>query len=181
MAKPSLKEVAQTPNSLAHLAAEATEISRMLMESNGELTPELESRLMINEQALLTKADGYIYIIEELESQSALWKRRKDACAALQKRFETQVERLKSRIKEAMRLMGKTEVTGSLYKFQLRKSQPRLVIIHDDEIPADCKMIVQTTVVDKEKVKSALISGLDVPGATLEESGSLFITESNKE
>ena len=181
MAKANLKEVSAIPNTLAVLASEAADISRMLMESSGELSPELETRLSINEQSLLAKADNYNFIIEEMEAQSALWKRRKDACAAQQKKFETQIDRLKGRIKEAMKIMNRTEVSGSLYKFQIRKSQPKLVIVDETKIPNDCKMIVQTTVVDKEKVKSALVAGLDVPGATIEESGSLYVLENNKE
>jgi hypothetical protein len=175
--KPSIQEIVQIPNTLASLAVEAAELSRLLLESQGELSPELEEKLAVNESALLAKVDGYNFIIEEFEAQASIWKRRKDACAAQQKKFENQAERLKSRIKEAIRVMQRTEVAGTYYKFQLRKSAPKLVIDDEAKVPSTCKMIVQTTVVDKEKVKKALADGIEVPGAHIEENGSLFILE----
>jgi hypothetical protein len=180
-AKASPKEISKVPNTLAMLAVEAAEIARLLTESMGELSPEIEKRLEVNEQALISKADGYNFIIEQLEANAAMWKRRKDACAAQQKKFEGQIERLKDRIKEAMRTMDRTEVSGQFYKFQLRKSAAKLVIENEAALPADCKMVVQTTVVDKERVKAALVDGFDVPGARLEENGSLYILETGEE
>ena len=175
--KPSLNEIIQIPNTLAQLALDAAELSRLLLEAQGELSPELEARLAVTDSALLQKVDGYNFIIEEFEAHASIWKRRKDACAAQQKKFEGQAERLKSRIKEALKIMGRKEVTGTYYKFQLRTSAPRLVIDDESKIPATCKMIVQTTVVDKEKVKKALADGIEVPGAHIEENGSLYALE----
>jgi hypothetical protein len=173
-AKTGATEVVAVQNSLVALAVEAAEIGRLLMEAGGELTPELETRLDVNTQLLPAKVDAYNYIIDELESQAELWKRRKDASAAIQKRFDSQAERLRNRIKFAMKEMGTTEIAGRQYKFQLRKSAPKLVIDNEAAIPAEFKMIVQTTITDTDRIKSALVDGFEVPGAKLEENGSLY-------
>lgn len=169
-----------TARNLASLAAEAAQISRMLLDSDGELSPELEALLDVNESQLMEKVDSYRFVIEEMGMHAELWKQRKDACAAQQKKFEGQVERLKDRIKFAMKTMDRAEIVGGFTKFQLRKSKPKLVIDNEAALPADCKMVVQRTVVDTDKVKSALEGGFEVPGARLEENGSLYILENSK-
>lgn len=149
------------------------------MESGGEITPELEARLDISAEKLPQKVDNYNFIIQELEGQAQVWKMRKDASNAIQKQFEGHVERVKDRIREAMRAMNASELAGNLYKFQLRKSQPKLVIDDENKIPDEFKMVVQTTVLDKERVKAALVDGFDVPGAHVESNGSLYPMANN--
>lgn len=177
-AKSQAVAVEATKGTLVALASEAVELSRLLMESGGELTPELEKRLEVVAQALPAKVDSYKYVIDEFEAQAALWKRRKDAAAAIQKRFEAQVDSLNERIKFAMKELGTKEVAGNLYKFQLRNSTPRMVIDDENAIPAQFKMIVQTTAIDKDKLKMVLTEGFEVPGAKLEESQALYTLDS---
>lgn len=179
--KASLIEIKNTSNTLATLAREASEISRLLLESEGELSPELEARLDVNAKNLVQKLDGYNYILDELDGQVARWKRRRDACSGIAKRFESQIERMRERIKLAMKEMGKPEIAGSYCKFQVRNSRPKLVIDDEAKIPESYKMVVTTTVVDKERVTSALKDGFTVQGAHLEENGALYITEAAQE
>lgn len=179
--RPSLNEIAATSQTLVALAVEAAEISKLLQESGGELSPELEARLEVNREKLPSKVDSYNYIIERLEADAALWKRRKEACAAQEKKYQGQVDRLWDRIKLAMKELGTKELQGTYYRFQLKKSAPKLIIDSEAAIPAECKMIVQTTVIDKEKIKAMLVDGFEVPGARLEENGSLVAYESTKE
>lgn len=179
-ARLSLKEIVGTKSSLTELAAEAAEISRMILEAGGELTPEIESRLTVNTQSLLAKVDGYNYIIDEMEAQAAIWKRRKEACAAIEKRFSSNVESLWTRIKMAMKELGKTEIKGNLYRFKLSTSAGKLEL-DESKLPAEFKMVVQTTVPDKEKIKAALKDGFAVPGAKLIEDGTLRAYENAEE
>ncbi len=179
--RPSLKEITSTQTTLVGLASEAGMISKMLLECGGELTPELEAKLEVNAKLLCEKADGYNYIIEELEAQEAIWKRRKDACAAIEKRFKTQTERLWERIRIAMREMGKNVIAGNLHKFCLEKGVDSLVIDDEKAIPNEFKIVVQTTAVDKEKLKASLKEGFEIPGAHLENKGRLIVRENSEE
>lgn len=181
MAKASAKEkavaVEATRGTLVALAKEAAELSRLLLETGGELTPEIERRLDVNAQALPSKVDSYHYVMEDLEAQASLWKRRKDAAAAIQKRFETTIDLLKERIKVAMKELGAKEIAGELHKFQLRNSTARMVIDDESAIPAQFKMVVQTTAIDRDRLKTVLTEGFDVPGARLEESQALYVLD----
>lgn len=179
-AKPGLLEHSTTNKNLIALAAEAAEISRLIQEAEGELSPEIEAKLDVNASLLQQKADNYNFIIEHLEAQAALWKRRKDACAAQEKKFSRQVDQLWDRIKLAMKELGTTEISGKLYRYKLRKSQPRLEI-DEAQVPPEFKMIIQTTVVDKEKIKQGLQAGFEIPGCKLVESGTLVVTENGEE
>lgn len=167
-------QVQSDGRNLVALALEAAEIARLLAESEGELSPDLEKRLDINTTQLLEKVDAYKFVMDEFESQASLWKARKQACDAIEKRFASQVDRMKDRIRVAMKEMGETEISGEFYRFQLRKGRPKLVIDDEDKIPPDFKMVVQTTVIDKEKLTAALGDGFDVPGVHQEENGSLY-------
>jgi hypothetical protein len=179
--KPSAQELMTTQQTLMDLAAEANQLTQMLIECGGELTPELEARLDVNRELLFKKVDSYNFIMEQFEAQALLWKKRKDAMNAIQKRFESQVERLNDRIKLAMKEMGKDEIKGNLYRFKLVKSQPKLIIDDEATLPGQFKMIVQVTTTDKEKLKSALKDGFEIPGARLEETGALRIYENSED
>jgi hypothetical protein len=175
--KPSAREIMNTSQTLAGLAAKAVEITRMLLECGGELSPELEEELDVNQQLLAKKTDGYNFIIEEMEAQASIWRRRKDACAKQQRKFESEIERLRKRIKDALNTMGKKEIQGDYYRFQIRKCRPKLMIEDEDLLPAEFKMIVQTQAVDTDKLLSALLAGFEVPGARLQEDGALYSLE----
>lgn len=179
MSKPkqNLAEMAATQQSLASIAAEAMELSRMLVECGGELTPELEARLDFNSQSLVEKVDAYVAIEDQLEIQAAHWKRKADACAAISKRFGTYIERLRGRVKFVMKEMNVTELKGQDYRYKIRKSPPKLIVTDETKVPADFKMVIQTTVLDKDRIKDALKEGFEIPGAMIEENGALCVFE----
>ena len=99
------------------------------------------------------------------------------AIEPIQRQFESKIELLKERIKFAMKELGAKEVAGNLYKFQLRNSTARMVIDDEDQIPANFKMVVQTTAIDREKLKMVLTEGFEVQGAHLEESQALYVLD----
>jgi hypothetical protein len=178
--KPSLKENMEVAQTLQSLAVEAAEISMLLMACNGELSPELEKRLDVNAQLLLQKTDNYNFIIESIESAAAQMKRRKDAFAIQEKRLTNERDRMWNRIKLAMKEMDRTEIRGRYYRFQLQRSKPKL-IIDESLLPDQFKMIVQETKPDKAKIEAVLAEGLEIPGVTLEESGTLKVYENSEE
>lgn len=173
----TLNEKLQPAKTLTQLAAEAMMIAQKLMESGGELTPELESALDVNKELLMKKVDGYVAIEDQFEAQAAYWKRKRDACDAIYKSFSGQIDRLRDRVKFVMNEMGVTEIAGVEHRYKLGKSAGKLIIEDESKIPNEFKMIVQTTVVDKEKVKAMMKDGFEVPGAKLEEMGSLRVFE----
>lgn len=166
--KPTVQEIIQLPTTLVELTAEAARITDMVMRAGGELTPELESLLDVTVQALMAKVDGYVFIEEQLDAQAVLWKRRAQACAAVQKRFEAAYERLHDRIKYVMIENDKKELPGNLYCYKLANRPPKLVIEDERKLPPELKVVVQTTAPDKDRIKTMLADGFHVVGCRLE-------------
>jgi hypothetical protein len=166
-AKSSSSLAAVTEN-LVSLASEAHEISKLVLESDGELTPELEHRLDFNSTSLMAKVDSYVFIERHLEANAAIWKRKAEACKAIESRFVKSQEKLRNRVKVCMQALGEKELKGRNYRYSLSTSKDKLVIVDPKIIPNECKMVVSETVNDKEKIRSLLDAGIQVPGVVLE-------------
>lgn len=165
---------------LPEIVAEANEIERMLVESGGELTPEIDAKLQINQETLALKIDKYAFVDESLEAKADYWKRKEQHIAKIRKSVEAAQQSLRERVKQAMLDMGKTEVKGIDARFVLSKCAPRLVI-DSEKVPDALKIVVTTTAPDKERIKAALADGLEVPGASLEGGTALRIYENSDE
>ncbi len=53
---------------------EAMQIEQMLMESGGEITPEIDQALAVNSNSLVEKVDSYHHIIERFEALEGHYK-----------------------------------------------------------------------------------------------------------
>ena len=177
----TLPEKLQPATTLTALVTEAMMIARQLMESGGELTPELEAALDVNQESLMRKVDGFVAIEDQFQAQEYYWKRKRDACDVIYKSFSGQIDRLRERVKFVMNEMGVTELKGDEHRYKLGKSVGRLIIEDEAKVPAEFKMIVQLTQVDKERVKAMLKDGFEVPGAKLLEEGRLSVYENRKD
>ena len=175
-AKKSLVERTKINPSLMELVHEFQGVQAAVVESEGELTPELERRLEVNSQMLLQKVDGYAHIDEQLEMQADYFKAKAKRFAEIGERFRSARERLRDRVKQAMVEMGKDEVKGHEFRYKLQNCKQSLEI-DPSLVPEQFKMIVTTTAIDKEKIRAALTDGLDVPGARLEGGKALRIYE----
>ena len=158
--------------SLQSIVADSLQISMLLGETGGELTPEIEAMLTCNTKDLAIKLDSYVAIMDQFEAQCELWKAKAAQIAKVAKSFDTARERLKSNVKLAMDMMGTTEVKGDLFRFKLSNVKPSL-IIDEKLIPNEFKNAVTSFVIDKERIKEAIAAGTQVQGATVVHSMSL--------
>lgn len=156
---------------LTDIVFQVAEITNDIVESRGELTPEMEARLADIDLSLARKVDAYAGVIERLDMEVDYWDKKAREMKSIADSHKRLKEGLRTRIKDAMRTMGKNEILGQDVKFRLVRSQPRLVIRDEKNIPAEFQVVSWD--VDKEKLKKALVSEMKVPGAELEESYSL--------
>lgn len=166
---------------LPEIVAEANEIERALVESGGEITPEIEKRLEVTHTLLTDKADRYAFVDERLAMTADFWKRKEETCRTIRKSLEAAQQRLRDRVKAAMIEMGKTEVKGIDSRFVLTKCASRLVIEDEAKLPQDLVIVVTVRQPDKERIKAALAEGFEVPGAVLEGGQALRIYENSEE
>lgn len=153
---------------LFELVSQANELSEKIVESGGEITPEMETALALNETAIATKVDSYAVLMDRSALEESYWRARAAECEAIARGFKKVAERLDNNIHQAMKAMSVTEITGDEYKFKIQKCGSRLVIEDKEALPKE--YVIQTVVTepDKARIKSALSEGFKVSGAKLE-------------
>ena len=156
------------------ITAELNAILTQLEELGGEITPELEQALAINEENFAAKSEDYGHAILNLKGMAAAAKAEKERLAALQKFYENTCNRLDNALKTAMVATGHDKVETPTMRLSLRHSTATEV--DDlDAVPAEYKTTKVEVVADKTAIKKAIQQGEDVPGARLVENVSLQI------
>lgn len=156
------------------ITSELNAILAQLEELGGEITPELEQALAINEEQFVQKAEDYGHAILNLKAMATAAKAEKDRLAALQKFYENAQKRLTDALSTAMQVFGQDKVENATMRLSLRHSTATEV--DDlDQLPAEYKTTKVEVVADKTAIKKAIQSGEAVPGAHLVENVSLQI------
>ena len=159
-------------NSLVAIVREVATLETLLIESGGELTPEIEAMLTVKEVNLPEKVDGYEAIMDRLDSLEGMYKERAKMFSTAAKSLGMAQDALKERLKFAMKELGVTELMGNDIRFKLSASKPRLVIEDEKLVPKEYKQETVMIEVKKDLLTEDLKIG-SVPGARLEESVSL--------
>ena len=156
------------------ITAELNAILAQLEELGGEITPEIEQALAINEEQFVAKAEDYGHAILNLKGMAAAAKAEKERLAALQKFYENAQNRLTDALSTAMQVFGHDKVENATMRLSLRHTTATEV--DDlDRLPAEFKTTKVEVVADKTAIKKAIQSGEAVPGAHLVENVSLQI------
>lgn len=156
------------------ITAELNGILAQLEELGGEITPELEQALAINEEQFVAKAEDYGHAILNLKGMAAAAKAEKERLAGLQKFYENAQKRITDALSTAMQVFGHDKVENATMRLSLRHTTATEV--DDlDQLPAEYKTTKVEVVADKTAIKKAIQSGEDVPGAHLVENVSLQI------
>ena len=156
---------------LYHISDEQRRLNAMLEENGGEVTPEIEEALAVNETNFVQKAESYGYAILHYKAVVAAVKAEKDRLDAIKKTAENAIARMEERIVAAMQQFDRPKVEADTLKLSLRRSE-RVVVDDENAVPADCKTI--KVEVSKTELKRHLKAGEDC-GAHLEENTSLQI------
>jgi hypothetical protein len=144
-------------------------------ENDGEITPELQQQLEINEQNLSKKLEAYYFKIKEYKSKIDTIKAHIQTMKQRQEKFNKIIERLESVAAGAVMKFGDTTKAGNsfietdLYKASTRKSE-KLVVLDENFIPDDYKTtkLIEKVTIDKMQLKKDIKSGLEVAGAIIE-------------
>lgn len=137
-----------------------------LIESGGEVTPELEQALQINKEELELKATNYAYFIKSLEDQNTSIDNEIKRLQAIKKTNSNLVERLEFNISNAMQIFEKDEIKTPTLKLIFRKSES-VECLDVNALDKEYKRIKVTEEADKTKIKEALKDGVFIPGCRL--------------
>jgi hypothetical protein len=132
--------------------------------ADGELTPELEEALLINEQNFTEKAINYGYVIKTFESETDILENEIKRLNALKIARSKAIDKLKVTISNAMQLYGINEVKAPTFKMNFRKSESVEVSDLLDQNYIVEKVSYQP---DKIAIKNAIKEGKTVNGAAI--------------
>lgn len=153
--------------SLIELNQDYGRLMNLLMEAGGELSPELEQELQVNQEMLAAKADKYDFVISKLELEEEYWKAQADKYLRVARACNAARSRMRDSIKVTMQMMDKTEIVGETTTFKLVKGAPKLVF---DHLKLPDEYVIETVVreTNKDKLKDDLKAGKVITGAQLE-------------
>lgn len=153
--------------SLYNIEAEYLEITNQL--EDGELTPELETALAINESQLQGKAVAYAYVIKEADDTITAIDAEIKRLQGLKKTEQNKATRLKQNIHIAMDLYGINEIKTETLKINFRKSEG--VICTMDEVKLDDEFVTvvpETSKPNLSAIKKAIKEGETINGFEIE-------------
>lgn len=151
---------------LYNIKQEYLDILNQLEELEGEITPEIEQALIINQKDLQEKAVGYGFIIKRLDDDVSIIDAEIKRLQEYKKKSEARKELLEQRISEAMKLYNIEKVETPTLKLSFRKSES-VEIEDENQVPKEYIKIKTTTSIDKVALKAAIKEGKVIAGATL--------------
>jgi hypothetical protein len=160
--------------SLYNIEKEYLEIANQL--EDGELSPELETALAINERELQGKAVAYAYVIKESEDTVSVIDAEIKRLQGLKKTEQNKAKRLKETISNAMELYGITEIKTETLKLNFRRSEGVICTDSSVGIPMELSTVVPEVIKPNlTAIKAAIKEGRSVTGFEIEERYSLQI------
>jgi hypothetical protein len=160
--------------SLYNIEQEYLEIANQL--EDGELSPELETALAINERELQGKAIAYAYVIKEAEDTVSIIDAEIKRLQGLKKTEQNKAQRLKDTIQNAMELYFINEIKTKTLKLNFRRSEGVICTDSSVAIPEEFATVVpQSIKPNLNEIKKAIKEGRDVTGFEIEERFSLQI------
>ncbi len=149
----------------------AGELEVGLIESGGELTEALAEKLA----QVAKKVDGSVFILERFDKIAEHYAEKARHLEIISAAAIKANARLREYIKNAMELMGTTDLDGEDFRFKTTKSKPTVIIKDQASIPEQFMVIKTTKAPDKNAISKAIESGQSVIGADLEYSVALRI------
>jgi hypothetical protein len=130
----------------------------------GELTPEIEQQMQINEEQLKEKAINYGYVIKSFEYDNDVIDAEIKRLKQLKEQKENAIDKLKNAVSDAMQLYGIEKIDSPTLKLSFRKSESIEVSENIDK-----KYLIEKTTLqpDKQAIKKAIKDGKQVEGAVL--------------
>lgn len=150
--------------SLITLVQESNSLELMLIESDGQLTPEIEAALSVQNLSMEEKVDGYAFMLEKMKAMEEFYAARAEYMSKIAERCSAAQKRLKDNLKFAMDQLHTDTLQGSDVRFKLVPTSGKLVITDEEMIPVEYKKEVTTTEIDKKALKEAA-KNKKIPGA----------------
>lgn len=157
---------------LYEISTKAREISFAL--ETGELTPELENELIINQTDLQNKATNYGYVIKSFEDDIEAIDNEMKRLKALKDAKTKAIDRLKSSVLDALHLYRIENIKTPTLSLSIRRSES-VEVDSLESLPDYLKNEKVTVTPDKVAIKNAIKKGENISGARIVENFNLQI------
>ena len=157
---------------LYQMTEEQLKLNALLEENGGEITPEIEEALAINEGNFLNKSENYAKAIGYYKAMIDAVDNEAKRLAAIKKTCSNIVDRMKESLSNAMVAFDKEKVEVGTYKLSFRSADS--VIIDDELLIPDSFKSIEVKI-SKTAIKDLIKKGEEVPGAHIETNKSLQI------
>lgn len=153
-----------------------------LVESGGEITPEIEEKIASNAMMLSDKLDTYGFVIEAFKQRQAYALERMKQWERIISLCENALDNLNGRVLEALSSTETREVHGKEFSFKIVLNPVSIVVDDESKVPGQfiISEIKESHRVDKTTIKKAIASGEQVPGVRAVRSERLIIKTSQR-
>lgn len=146
---------------------EASRLEAMLVESGGELTPEIEQRLLTVDLNVAARVDAVHTLLARFETAADYWTERGNESLQVADSLKSAARRLKDHVKRIMVDTGRTDLPGEAIRYKLSNAKAKLIVNEQELEPEYFKEKV-VRAPDQEKIRADLDLGVPVKGAVLE-------------
>lgn len=155
------------------ISEKAREISLAL--ETGDLTPEMENELLINQNDLQSKATDYGYVIKGLEDETNAIDTEIKRLKAIKDSKSNAIDKLKYTVLNALQIYQIESVKTPTIKISIRRSESVEV---DSIEQLDTRYLNEKVTVtpDKIAIKKAIKAGENIAGARISENFNLQIS-----
>jgi hypothetical protein len=160
-------------NPIQQALEHATKLENMLIESGGEITPEIQIELSFNSATIEELVDIKYMSLERIDKAIEYYKEKSEQFSRIAHSLKSANSFVSDSIKKYMIDNAKNELQGSDYRFTVRRTKPKLNILDEDAIFGAYKKETTEIVLDKEKITDDLKNGIPVEGCELIEVYSL--------
>ena len=160
--------------SLYDITIDQKRLINEIQEMEGEITPEMEERLVITKSEIQHKTIAYLEVIQSKESFNSLIDNEVKRLQQMKKTNNNVIDRLKDNLLIAVKTFG--NYTIGTQKFGTRKSSSIQVDPEKvNSLPKEYKTIKVTEAPDKKALKEAINRGEEIDGVYLIETLNLKI------
>lgn len=110
--------------SLFNIRQDHLTLLALIDEAEGELTPEMQEELKLNEEGFREKAISYAYVVKKLDAESDVIAAEIKRLSALKQRADKRSDLFKQMLDEGMKQFGYEKIESELLKITYRKSTP---------------------------------------------------------
>lgn len=151
---------------LFKIQQEYAELAYSLIENGGELTPELETALQINRDELESKAEGYGMVINQIDAECTMINNEIDRLQGLIDSRKKAIDKLKSRLSDALTSHGIDKVKSNFINISFRKTES-VEITDESLIPEGFMRKSVSMTPNKTALKDAIKNGELIMGARI--------------